>query len=332
MWVSFRSQQYLTSRQRGFTIVELLIVIVVIGILAAITIVAFNGVQNRARTSAVQSAVSQVGKKIIAYSVQNSDQYPVNLAAADVVDTDVTYQYSVNDPGSSSLFCVTATKSNVSYFLSSTTPTYASGSCPGHGSGGAVAMTNLHINPGGTSTTGYGAWSGGSGNAVSTGSFVSAWSQSGNAFRATWTTVASVNGDLQVGLNAGSTLIADTTYTARFRITTGQNGTISAPAMYASSGITSYSARSHSSDMTMIAGTPVTIWITFQADSTALTSGLRVLINPRAKVANGYYELSEAVVYRGSYNSAIGYVSGATPNWVWNGTPNASTSTGSTPQ
>lgn len=37
--------------QRGFTIVELLIVIVIIGILAAITIVAYNGTQERARMS-----------------------------------------------------------------------------------------------------------------------------------------------------------------------------------------------------------------------------------------------------------------------------------------
>jgi prepilin-type N-terminal cleavage/methylation domain-containing protein len=40
------------KKQTGFTIVELLIVIVVIGILAAITIVAFNGIQARANNAA----------------------------------------------------------------------------------------------------------------------------------------------------------------------------------------------------------------------------------------------------------------------------------------
>ena len=49
----------------GFTIVELLITIVVIAILATISVVAYNGAQERARTSAVQSAVSQWNKLIL---------------------------------------------------------------------------------------------------------------------------------------------------------------------------------------------------------------------------------------------------------------------------
>ena len=47
-------------RQRGFTIVELLIVIVVIGILAAITVVAFNGVQRKARDTDRKSDVASL--------------------------------------------------------------------------------------------------------------------------------------------------------------------------------------------------------------------------------------------------------------------------------
>lgn len=46
----------------GFTIVELLIVIVVIGILAAITIVAYNGVQDRANGAKIQADLNQFTK------------------------------------------------------------------------------------------------------------------------------------------------------------------------------------------------------------------------------------------------------------------------------
>lgn len=63
------------SKQSGFTIVELLIVIVVIGILAAITIVAFNGVKDRANNSHVQSALSQAHKSLQLYASEHGS-YP----------------------------------------------------------------------------------------------------------------------------------------------------------------------------------------------------------------------------------------------------------------
>lgn len=59
----------------GFTIVELLIVIVVIGILAAITIVAFNGVQNRANNIARISELRDWQKLFEMYKAENG-AYP----------------------------------------------------------------------------------------------------------------------------------------------------------------------------------------------------------------------------------------------------------------
>lgn len=56
----------------GFTIVELLIVIVIIAILAAITVVAYNGVQDRAKTSKRDSDVSLYIKAILAARINDN--------------------------------------------------------------------------------------------------------------------------------------------------------------------------------------------------------------------------------------------------------------------
>ena len=59
----------------GFTIVELLIVIVVIGILAAITIVSFNGVTARSTFAKEKSEMALINKAIAMYYSENSN-YP----------------------------------------------------------------------------------------------------------------------------------------------------------------------------------------------------------------------------------------------------------------
>lgn len=67
------------QKQVGFTIVELLIVIVVIGILAAITIVAYNGVQGRARDTQRVADMQNIVKALELYKTTNG-VYPSPVA------------------------------------------------------------------------------------------------------------------------------------------------------------------------------------------------------------------------------------------------------------
>ena len=132
--------------RRGFTIVELLIVIVVIAILAAITIVAYNGIQNRAKQSAAQSAVSQASKKVMTWAVQNNDDYPASLTIAGVTDT-TGLQYSYNNTVTPHTYGITATNGTFSYYVSNASSTPIVGGYPGHGQGGVAAIRNLALNP-----------------------------------------------------------------------------------------------------------------------------------------------------------------------------------------
>lgn len=62
----------------GFTIVELLVVIVVIGILAAISIVAYNGIANRAIDSKMAVTADTLKKKVLVKQVTDGKATPTN--------------------------------------------------------------------------------------------------------------------------------------------------------------------------------------------------------------------------------------------------------------
>ncbi|MCD8561828.1 formylglycine-generating enzyme family protein, partial [Candidatus Saccharibacteria bacterium] len=134
-------------------------VIVVIAILAAITIVAYNGITNRAKSSAALSSTQQAGKKLAAYALTNNTTLPADLAAfrtaTSFQDTsDTTYQYTLNATQSPNLYCLTVTAGSTSAHIAGdatgglhqATP----GPCNGH-----IGQAPTTLAGGSTCPTGY---------------------------------------------------------------------------------------------------------------------------------------------------------------------------------
>lgn len=78
--------QKVSSKYDGFTIVELLIVIVVIGILAAITLVTYGTIQQKATNTSVIDAASKSSRMIQAYIAANGS-IPVPAGACITIDS-----------------------------------------------------------------------------------------------------------------------------------------------------------------------------------------------------------------------------------------------------
>ena len=114
---------------RGFTIVELLIVIVVIAILAAITMVSYNGITGRAKDASVQSDVETAVKKLEVYKYQTgTEQYPASLGVAGVTaSSGNTFDYQMSTYDNS--YCVRSSNGGIVYSASSTDPTVKKGEC-----------------------------------------------------------------------------------------------------------------------------------------------------------------------------------------------------------
>lgn len=116
----------------GFTIVELLIVIVVIAILAAITLIAYNGIRERSSNSSVQASVTSLAKKIEAsrFAVDNtSESYPATITNfSEATGGSTTFDYQTI--AASNYYCLTGTQSNTSYYISSIDSTARRGVCP----------------------------------------------------------------------------------------------------------------------------------------------------------------------------------------------------------
>ena len=123
------------GNKKGFTIVELTIVIVVIAILAAISIVGYVGVRENAVASKVQAELTQTKDQISLYAAKHGGSYPDSLNDIEVTNSDVVYDYASDNTVSPKFYALTAwdtTAGNIQYYVSSTQNAVTKGIAPGN--------------------------------------------------------------------------------------------------------------------------------------------------------------------------------------------------------
>jgi prepilin-type N-terminal cleavage/methylation domain-containing protein len=292
-----------SSATRGFTIVELLIVIVIIGILAAITIVAYNGIQNRARTAAVTSSLDEAAKQLELSKVE-AGTYPSTTSSLQKAG-DVDFQYSYTP--SSDSYCLTATKDAISYRIQNSNKTPVQGGCAGHGQNGVAAITNLIPNPS-FEASGWAGCAGASATTPTPQSGTKSWAVTTAA--STTDTFCQYNLPLQPGTYSVSLYVYLTGGGATFNNRDAMFYNISGLSISPGTVVYNRSALNQ--------------WQRVSRTFTTTTAGsLGVRFYSPAGTTN-YFD----AVMAAQENTLSGYADGSSEDWLWNGTQNNSTSTG----
>jgi len=299
-------------KQNGFTIVELLIAIVVIGILAAISIVAYNGIQGRAVAAALTSDLDNASKKLKLYQVDNSG-YPTSIdCSSSPVANSICLKsgngttYTTFTPVNTTnpqTFCITATNGTTNYFINQDgTPT--SGGC---------AITNLARNPKGVG--------------LASAYYASGWfyalqsttdtSNVSFGARSDWHRfVNSLTGQIERMRINLSDLQNGETYTTSVLVANSGMAAVTFTFDLCDMSTTSYTLQPGVSQRISLTTSRATYDVTYSFIDVALTT-----------VGGDGLLVTDAMIIKGS--SQYSYADGNSPSWIWNGAVNASTSTGS---
>lgn len=130
--------QFKKTSLLGFTIVELLVVIVVIGILAAISVVSYSGIAQKARETALISDLTNAKTTLQMYQVENGS-YPTSININDGCpipadarfclkpSTGINFSSYYNPGGDKQKFIIGATRDSVAGTVTdSTSPSISS--------------------------------------------------------------------------------------------------------------------------------------------------------------------------------------------------------------
>lgn len=307
---------------KGFTIVELLIVVVVIAILAAITIVAYTGIQNRARVANVQASIEQVSKKLLNYGIENSESYPAESTISSLgilpsaTDTQFVYMATA---GSSSprAFCTSATNTTdlkVSYAFTQNSAKPIDGRC----------VRNLVTNPS-IETNNLSGWNTPALTGVTGSSSISGTGNVGaNAARYTFSGTGSASGGFgpyqQVtGLNSA------TQYSASVWVRSSKAMQYKIQLELRDSTGTRFSTV-NSTTVTLVPGQ----WsrISMSLPPTASLDRLTFCVyGGFGSLVDGDYVEVDGFMFAAA-SGEYGYAAGSDSNWSWDGSPSSSSSFG----